>query len=324
MTDTTLITGVCGMVGSHLGGRLVGEGTTVVGTFYRPTTNLGEADPRIDLREMDVRYSQHVADVIRSVRPSRIFHLAAQSYPTVSWTRPHETLDTNVQGTANIFEAVKAVRSSDSGYDPVVVVACSSAQYGSSLLNSNGPTLEEAEQLPLHPYGVSKVATDLLAYQYFMSNGIRSIRARIFNTSGPRKSGDVISDFARRIAALPVEGGELRVGALTTRRAFLHVFDLVEALIALSERGTSGAAYNISGEEVVEIGELVPMFERISDRNISPKVDSILLRPTDEPVICGDNTRIRTQTGWFPRHSVADIVKDVYTYEFNAAARRGS
>lgn len=202
-----MITGVGGMVGSHLAESLIADGHQVVGTFYRPTIDLSElSDDRLQLREMDVRYAPHVSSVVEEVRPDWIFHLAAQSYPTVSWDRPQETLETNVVGTTNVFEAVRSLRKK-TGYAPTVVAACSSAQYGASLLTSNGPISEGAEFQPLHPYGVSKVATDLLAYQYFKSDGIRSIRARIFNSSGPRKRGDVISDFARRIAALPGEGG---------------------------------------------------------------------------------------------------------------------
>lgn len=310
----TLITGICGMVGSHLGNLAVARGEAVFGTFYRPTIDMSEIDPRIDLREMDIRYAQHVEQVIAKVRPERIFHLAAQSYPTVSWERPQETLEINVTGTANVFEAVRLARRQDPAYNPVVVAACSSAEYGASLLESDNPTPETAQLLPLHPYGVSKVATDLLAYQYFRSDGIRSIRARIFNTSGPRKRGDVISDFAHRIVRLPA-GGSLRVGNLAPRRAFLHVHDLVAALEALADKGEAGEAYNISGEQVVACSALLPMFERAAGHAIPTHTDEKLLRPTDEPVIAGDNTKIRAQTGWSPRHSVEDIVRDVYTYE---------
>ncbi len=309
------ITGICGMVGSHMAHRLMREGAQVFGTHYRPTTNLAELPPGCDLREMDLRYVQSVMETAEAIRPDVVMHLAAQSYPTVSWARPQETLDTNVIGTTNVFEAIRALRRRDPGYDPVVVTACSSAQYGASLLTSDGPVKETAEMLPLHPYGVSKAATDLLTFQYFRSDGIRGVRARIFNTSGPRKTNDVISDFAARIVALPAEGGVLRTGALSTRRAFLHVEDLVAALLTLAAHGRPGEAYNISGEEIVSIAELLPLLEAVSGKRITTETDPKLLRPTDEPVIAGDNTKIRAETGWAPRKRVADIVRDVYAYE---------
>jgi len=313
-----LITGACGMVGSHLSARLVAEGARVTGTYTKPTTDISELPPGMRLLEMDIRYPQHVAEVVERTQPDVVLHLAAQSYPTVSWERPQETLETNVIGTTNVFEAVRALRRRRPGYDPVVVSACSSAGYGASLPASDGPVTEDAALLPLHPYGVSKVATDLLTFQYWKSDAIRGIRARIFNCSGPRKKGDVISDFARRVAAMPAEGGALRVGNLATRRAFLHVDDLVEALLLLAERGAPGEAYNISGEEIVAVGALLPMFEAASGKRIAPDVDRSLLRPTDEPVIAGSNARLRAATGWAPRKRVSDIVSDVYA----DAARR--
>jgi GDP-4-dehydro-6-deoxy-D-mannose reductase len=321
MAQKVLVTGACGMIGSHLVGQLLKSGHHVVATHYRPTTDINELPSGIELLEMDLRYGAHVSATIANAKPDVIFHLGAQSYPTVSWARPQETIDVNVTGTANVFEAIKFIRNTDKNYNPVVVTACSSAEYGSSLLQSDAPIKEDAQLLPLHPYGVSKVATDLLSYQYFMSDNIRSIRARIFNTSGPRKQGDVISDFARRVAALPKQGGTLRVGNLKTRRAFLHVNDTVAALIALAETGQAGEVYNISGIEVVSIAELLPMYTKVSSKNISTELDQTLLRPTDEPIIWGDISRIKDHTGWRPHHKVEDIVRDVYAYESAKRAR---
>ena len=315
MSIDVLITGVGGMVGSHLAPLLARQSRSVAGTYYKPTTVLPANPQGFALLEMDIRYSQHVAATIARLRPQTIFHLAAQSYPTVSWERPQETMDTNVLGTVNLYEAIRQLRAADRSYDPVVVAACSSAQYGASLLTANGPVTEDAQFLPLHPYGVSKVATDLLAFQYFKSDGIRSIRARIFNTSGPRKSGDVISDFARRVAALPPQGGRLRVGNLNSRRAFMHVDDLIAALLALASDGHAGEAYNVSGAEVVSIGELIPMFEAAAGCTIAPDVDAALLRPTDEPIIMGSNAKITRDTGWTPQRPVRELVGDVYAHE---------
>ena len=315
MSIDVMITGACGMVGSHLAPLLARQGHSVTGTFYRPTTELPANPEGFSLLEMDIRYPQNVARMLARFRPKTIYHLAAQSYPTVSWERPQETMDTNVLGTVNLYEAIRTLRAMDPGYDPMVVAACSSAQYGASLLDATGPVTEDAAFLPLHPYGVSKVATDLLAFQYFRSDGIRSIRARIFNTSGPRKTGDVISDFARRIAALPPAGGVLRVGNLSTRRAFLHVDDLISALTVLAAKGQPGEAYNISGAEIVSIGDLIPMFEAVAGCPITPDVDKSLLRPTDEPIIIGSNAKITGATGWVPKRNVRELVADVYAWE---------
>ena len=128
-------------------------------------------------------------------------------------------------GTVNIFEAVKSVREQRKDYDPVVVVACSSAEYGATLDKLDGKEVyvkETAELLPLHPYGVSKVGQDLLSFQYFMNDHIRCIRARIFNSTGTRKVNDVTSDFTKRAVLAENSGNhELRVGNLNTYRAIM-------------------------------------------------------------------------------------------------------
>jgi GDP-4-dehydro-6-deoxy-D-mannose reductase len=103
-----------------------------------------------------------------------------------------------MNGTVNVFEAVKKIRQTDKSYDPLVVVACSSAEYGASLTPENSPVNEDTPLLPLHPYGVSKVGQDLLSFQYWMNFKIRCIRVRIFNTTGARKTNDVTSDFVQR------------------------------------------------------------------------------------------------------------------------------
>lgn len=169
-----LVTGAGGMVGSHMVELLHDQGHEVLGTYYKPTTDITELDPDIRMEECDVRYYQAVQRVISEFQPDQIYHLAAQSYPTVSWTHPQATMETNVNGTINVYEAVKFVRQTRPDYDPMVVVACSSAEYGQTLNELEDPYVKETAELkPLHPYGVSKVGQDLLSFQYFMNDHIR-------------------------------------------------------------------------------------------------------------------------------------------------------
>jgi len=311
-----LITGAGGMVGSHMIDRFHAEGgKEVTGTFFRPTVDLEDIKGKAALHEVDVRYQLGVAKIVLELRPDKIFHLAAQSYPTVSWDRPQETSDININGTINLFEAIKLVKKEDPNYDPIVVVACSSAQYGASLTPENVPITETAELLPLHPYGVSKVAQDLLSYQYFRSDGIKTIRARIFNTTGPRKANDVVADFSLR--ARMIELGKLdkmRVGNLSTQRAITDVRDLVNALVLLSEKGTWGEAYNISGNKVYTISEIIPIIEDSIGRKVETEVDQALLRPTDEPIIFGDSSKLKRDTGWEQQYDLSTTIKDMIDY----------
>ncbi|MBN9509696.1 MAG: GDP-mannose 4,6-dehydratase [Alphaproteobacteria bacterium] len=306
-----LVTGATGMVGSHLVERLHAAAPgAVLGTSFGPA---GPLPPHRLLMPLDVRDAAAVRDCIAEARPAVIYHLAAQSLPTLSWRDPWTTMDTNVQGTVNVFEAVRAVRATaDAGYDPMVVVACSSAEYGASLTPERVPIDEEAPLLPLHPYGVSKVAQDLLAFQYWRNERIRTIRARIFNTTGPRKTADVIADFAGRVAAIVRRGGgALRVGNLDARRAILDVRDLLAALTLLAERGEPGEAYNICAEAAHPVGDLVPIFERLAGRALPLETDPALLRPSDEPVILGRTDKLRARTGWRPRVTLEETVRAV-------------
>lgn len=312
-----LITGAAGMIGSHLMEILAAQGEQdIVGTYHLPTIDIAELSPSLRLAPLDVRDAGAVHDAIDHHRPRSIYHLAAQSLPTVSWEAPWATLETNVQGTVNVFESIKKIRLADPSYDPMVVVACSSAQYGASLAASSAPIREDITPLPLHPYGVSKVAQDLLAHQYFCNNGIRSIRARIFNCTGPRKRADVVSDFAFRVAHI-IRGANapLRVGNLNSRRAIIDVRDLVQGLILLAEFGDPGEAYNICADTAHRIGDLIPMFEQLAGMKLVTEIDPTLLRPSDEACILGSTDRLKQRTGWRQSVSIEATMRSVLDYE---------
>ncbi len=317
MTEQVLITGAGGMVGSHIVDYYAGHSVNVVGTYFKPSVNIDEIYGKAKLLECDIRYFSNVYDVMRKYRPQKIFHLAAQSYPTVSWERPQETMEINAGGTINIFESIKRIRAEDGEYDPMVVVACSSAEYGKSLEDYDGPVNESAALLPLHPYGVSKVCQDLLAYQYYSNFSIRCIRARIFNTTGPRKVHDVCSDFTKRVVLLEKRGdqtGILQVGNIDSLRAITDVRDLVQALIGLSEFGTAGEVYNVCGCYVYKIRDIIDTIRRYTTINFTVEVNKELLRPTDEKIISGDSTKLRTATGWKQEYTLEKTIRDMLEY----------
>ncbi|HCJ08359.1 MAG TPA: hypothetical protein DHV96_08365 [Lachnospiraceae bacterium] len=311
-----LVTGAGGMVGSHMVEILHNQGEDVLGTYYKPTTDITEIDSSIRMVECDVRYYQSVLNIISNFQPDKIFHLAAQSYPTVSWTHPQATIDTNVNGTINIYEAIKAVRKENPDYDPMVVVACSSAEYGQTLNELEDPYVKETAELkPLHPYGVSKVGQDLLSFQYFMNDHIRCIRVRIFNSTGTRKVNDVTSDFTHRaVIAERTEKYELRCGNLETKRAIMDQRDLIHGLLLLSDKGKAGDVYNLSSEHVYQMKDIVKMIEEQIHHKLEIKVDSELLRPTDERIIVGDVTKLKRDTGWKQEIPMEQTISDMLDY----------
>ncbi len=316
-TEHVMITGSAGMVGSHLidhyGSLLPKE--NIIGTYFKPTIDVTDILPVCNAIECDVTDAGKVFSIINQFRPSRIFHLAAQSYPTVSWEKPIETINTNMNGTVNVFEAVKKIRLTEPDYDPMVVVACSSAEYGLSLTPENTPVKEDTALLPLHPYGVSKVGQDLLSFQYFQNFGIRCIRVRIFNTTGARKTNDVTSDFVLRAYRI-MKGAEnkFKVGTLETKRSITDVRELVSALVLLADKGTAGEVYNVSGEKVYQVKELIPLIEKATGMKLNIETDPALLRPTDEPIIYGDSTRLKKDTGWKQQYSLEETIQDMLRY----------
>lgn len=314
-----LVTGAGGMVGSHLVEMLHKQGDTVIGTYYKPTTDIREIPQGIKMIECDVRYPSSLEKIILEFMPDKVFHLAAQSYPTVSWDRPYETIDTNINGTIAVFEAVKKARNlNDENYDPMIVVACSSAEYGETLNKLEGDKVYVKETdplLPLHPYGVSKVGQDLISFQYFMNDRIRCIRARIFNSTGTRKTNDVTSDFTyRAIQAVKTKNYEIRVGNLNTKRAIMDQRDLNKALILLSDKGVPGEVYNISSEHVYEMKEILSIIENQIGHELKPVVDKALLRPTDEKIIVGDITKLKRDTGWKQSITIEETIADMLGY----------
>ena len=180
-----LITGITGFAGSHLAEYLLAEQphVEVFGTYrWRSRMdNVEHLRSKVHLLEADLRDYTSMHNALERSRPDFIFHLAAQSFVPSSWTAPNETLSTNVTGQTNLFEAIRALK-----IDPVVQIACSSEEYG-LVLPDEVPIKETNPLRPLSPYAVSKVAQDYLGYQYFQSYGLKVVRTRGFNHTGPRR-----------------------------------------------------------------------------------------------------------------------------------------
>lgn len=315
-----LVTGAGGMVGSHMVELLYRQGHNVTGIWHKNKKNIEQINLPIHFLQCDLRYGQGIDELIMDCLPEQIYHLAAQSYPTVSWVSPSETIDVNINGQVAVYEAIKKARKYvKPNYDPIVVVACSSAEYGETLneLERAGEIYvkETAELKPLHPYGVSKVGQDLMAFQYYKNDNIRCIRARIFNSTGTRKVNDVTSDFTFRAVQAECSGVyELRVGNLKTKRAIMDQRDLVRALILLAEKGTPGEVYNVSSEQVYQMLDIVTMIEEQIGHKFELKVDSKLIRSTDEKIIVGDISKLKNDTGWKQEISMEKTISDMLEY----------
>jgi GDP-4-dehydro-6-deoxy-D-mannose reductase len=300
----SLITGAAGFMGPFLRDHCLESGSSVLG--------IDVVDPRETwtdgvFEHCDVRDYDRFSKLIAQFKPDRIFHLAAQSYPTVSLEKPRETVESNLCGTVNLFEALRSL-----GVKPMVVVACSSAEYG-YVAAENVPVKEAHPLRPLHPYGVSKVGQDLMASQYFVNYAIPTVRIRIFNTTGPGKLGDVCSDLTKRAVELElgITNRFLKVGNLTSRRAIGDVRDLIRALWIAAERCELGEVYNVGAEYIYSVQEVIDAIRERVSVDFEVQQDRALMRPSDEPVIAGDTTKFRDRCGWKPEISLTDTLTDM-------------
>jgi GDP-4-dehydro-6-deoxy-D-mannose reductase len=299
-----MITGAAGFIGSFLAKYCVDAGCSVLGIDI---SGPDEDVSRTTFEYCDVRDEARLSRLISTFRPDRVFHLAAQSYPTVSLIQPRETISINVGGTVNLFECLRSC-----GMMPVVVVACSSAEYG-PVASSDLPTREDHPLRPLHPYGVSKVGQDLLAAQYFANYSIPTIRIRIFNTTGPSKLGDVCSDLTKR--AIEIELGIrppcLAVGNLTSRRAIIDVRDMARALWLAAGCSEAGEVYNVGANQIYSVQELIETIRTRVKTSFGIEQDPALMRGCDEPVIAGDISKFQRCSRWKPEIELVTTLQDM-------------
>jgi GDP-4-dehydro-6-deoxy-D-mannose reductase len=309
-----LITGITGFVGSHLAEYLLSrKGIEIYGVmrWRSDTKNIDHIKDRLSIYEADMRDFTSKRNVIDKIKPDRIFHLAAQSFVGTSFHAPQETLTTNILGQLNIFEAIRSCN-----INPFVQIAGSSEEYG--LVYENETPIKETNPLrPLSPYAVSKVAQDLLGYQYFKSYGLNIVRTRAFNHTGIRRGEPfVCSNFAKQIAL--IEKGKQKpviyVGNLEAIRDFTDVRDIVKAYWLALEKCKPGEAYNISTGKGYGMQEVLDIYFSLTKVKIQIKQDPQRLRPSDVPVLVGDSSKFRKETGWEPEIPFKETLKDMLNW----------
>ena len=310
-----LITGITGFAGSHLADYILQNHPEVkvygMVRWRSRMDNVKHVLDKITLVEADLKDYISIRNIIKEIEPDYIFHLAAQSFVPTSWKLPQETLQINVLGQVNILEAIKELK-----LDTVIQIAGSSEEYG--LVYENELPIKETNPLrPLSPYAVSKITQDFLGYQYFKSYGIKTIRTRGFNHTGPRR-GDVFvsSNFAKQIAEIEKGKREpvIYVGNLEAIRDFTDVRDMVRAYWMAVEKGEPGDVYNICTGRGLKIKEVLEILLSYSKVKVEVKVDPARLRPSDVPVLIGDNTKFVKRTGWKPEIPIEKTLKDLLDY----------
>ncbi len=299
-----LVTGGNGFAGRHLVSILRERGDDVIAAG-RSHDGAG-----VDV-ELDLADAQNLQSTLASVRPRVIYHLAAVAFVPDATHDPMGTYETNIMGTARLFEAVREVYSDSA--PPRCLFASSAEVYGTRAPDEY-PLREALAPRPATPYAAGKLSGEAIALASFRTFGIPTIVTRGFNHIGPGQDERfAIPSFAKGLAEIS-NGAEpvLSVGNLSSKRDFLDVRDVVSAYVALADDGLNGEIYNVCSGRPVSMSEILRQLITVAHVAVEVREDSDLMRPSDNPLSYGDNTKLRAVTGWKPKYTLAQSLHDVY------------
>ena len=312
-----LITGCSGFVGSHLAEYLLANTDWDITAMIRwrsPLDNMQSFlnSPRVSYVYADLLDTLSIQNAVKTSKPDYIYHLAAQSYPQVSFTNPLVTLDTNASGTLRVLDALKL-------YSPEAKICiCSSSEIFGRVSKDKLPIKEDCEFGPASPYAISKVSTDLIGRFYAEAYGMHVQVTRLFTHTGPRR-GDVFheSSFAKQIAM--AEYGQIepviKVGNLKSLRTYADVRDAVRAYhMLLTVNPVPGAYYNIGGMHTCTVGETLEYLLSLSPMKFTIEEDPNRLRPIDADLQVPDCTKFKAHTGWEPQIPFEQTMLDLLNF----------
>lgn len=306
-----LITGITGFAGGHLAQILLDRDDEVFGVARHTEKGLEHLKRQVRLITADLCDPTAVANLLTHVQPEAIYHLAGQPFVPTAWADPWGTLENNIRPQLNILQTLVKQK-----LKPRLLIVASNQVYG-HVRSDQLPINEETPLRPDNPYGVSKVAQDILGLQYYLSHGVDVLRVRAFNHIGPRQSPVfVTASFARQIAQ--IEAGliepTIRVGNLEAKRDFTDVNDVMRAYTLLVDQGDPGEAYNVGTGQAHSIQYLLEQLLSYSQVKIQVKQDPARLRPSDVSVIYADNSKLRAKTGWEPKVKFEESLKRVLDF----------
>ncbi len=305
-----LITGIEGFVGSYLTKELQAHGIEVYGTFFDGKSIVNEYFEDVELHELNVLDRLKFKEIIDCIKPDYVLHLAAQSSAALSWKNPQITMSININGTINLLEAVRETNKSTR-----IMLFGSSEQYG-VIKEDELPIKETNELRPGNPYSISKTTQESIAQLYIDSYNLDIVLTRSFNHIGLNQSTTfVIPDIASRIAQ--IEAGEieptLKMGNLEASRDFTDVSDVVRAYYVILTQGAAGEVYNVGSGTVKKIRDIVDYMLSKSSIDIVVKRDPNRMRPSDNPIIQCDNTKLR-KLGWEKQKDILDSINEILDY----------
>ena len=301
LTGGPLVTGASGFAGGHLVDLLLRSHDSVDAWAHAKAPEEAPGDSRVRWQAVDLTDAAAIERALDLARPSVIYHCAGLPHVAESWARSADALRVNAFGTHVLLEAAARL-----GFDPLVVVVSSALVYRPAV-----DALAETHPLgPADPYGVSKLAQEMTATR----SATRTVVARPFNHAGPRQSpAFVTSSFARQIAAIEAGRHEavLRVGNLDARRDITDVRDTVRAYELLGMSGAANGPYNVCCGTAYRVGDLLESLLGMSKVRVTVQQDPERMRPSDNPVVLGDPSRITRDTGWRAERPIERTLRDL-------------
>ena len=299
-----LISGISGFVGKYLADFLTKKNYEVSG-FDRK----GSIIPKVNISKIDILDKEAVKNFIKEIKPDYIIHLAAQSSVKKSWDNPEETITINVEGTRNLLEGVIAA-----GIVPQckILIVTSAEIYG---VPKEVPIKESHPLSPSSPYGESRLKQEELIEDY-RKKGIHITVSRSFPHTGPGQSDQfVCSSFSRQIAEINLGKQEpiIKVGNLEAIRDFTDVRDIIEAYHLILTKELKGT-YNICSGKGIKIDDMLQTLIKLSDKQIEIEQDPSRDRPSDIPILIGDNSKFCEETGWKPNIPFEQTLGDLFAY----------
>jgi len=306
-----LIIGASGFVGRHLVRQLRLDGYHVVATKSHSLTSNNFDISDVDVYEVDILSTFETNELLSTVKPDIVFHLASQSSVALSWTNPQLTVDVNIKGTINVLEGVRGLKK-----ELRLLLIGSGEEYG--YVSSNGlPINEESKLIPKNIYAVTKITQGLLGKVYVDAYDMDVVIVRAFNHIGPgQKLGFVVPDFCKQIIDIECKLSDpvINVGNLEIQRDFTDVRDIVCAYSLIAKKGQKGAIYNVGSGTALSIRKLLDHLISLTDKDITVNVDKSKFRPVDVPVIVSDNSLLIQEIGWKPQIPLERTLRDTLDY----------
>jgi GDP-4-dehydro-6-deoxy-D-mannose reductase len=301
------ITGSNGFIGSRLAEFLLKKDLDVYGTIRIKNERIAYLSSKMTTFECDILNRLKLEEILSEVKPDVVFHLAAQSKVDPSWQDPESTLKVNVLGTLHLLDAIKQTCPNS-----VVLVVEAAAIYGSS--NDKVPINEDHKMVASSPYAVSKIAQDYLAGLYWSAYGMKVVRIRPFNITGPGNMGDACSDFAKGIVEIEVGKREfLKVGDLDSVRDITDIRDAVDAFWLLATQSEPGAVYNLCSGKGYNVKDLLDKLTNLSSVKVTVVQDGAKKRVLKDNFQIGNNSKLQA-LGWHPLIPIDTTLSDMLDY----------